>query len=369
MIIKLDGIELYPLKIPIKPEKLSFGSVNEMHYVIVEASEKGEKGYGEAAVLQGPYWSEESIESIYYTIKNYIAPVLVGKDINVYSLENLLNRVKGNLFAKAAVEMSLFDLLGKKTGKNISDLLGGAKRERLPVSWTLASNSARTDIVDAKRMIENGFRIFKIKVGSLPLEKEIERVKKIVEELNGQVSIRVDANQGFSLKQAEKFLENIDPLNITFFEQPVPSWDLKSMSKLASTYQTPILADESLRTLQDAEALIAAKAAKGFSYKLEKSGGFVNSARIERLARKKNIIGYMGCMIETSIGTAAYANFASYVSNLEFGTELFGPLRIMRDVVEDGLVYEDGYLVRPKGAGLGIRVDVKKLKKLSVNIM
>ena len=365
MKIKLENINLYPIKIAIKPEKLSFGSVKEMHYVMVEAKDKEESGYGEAAVLQGPYWSEESMESIYFTIKNYIAPILIGKEIDVFTMNTHLDKIRGNPFAKAAVEMSLFDLIGKKLGKSIAEMLGGPKREKLQLSWTLASNSTKKDISDANEMIERGFRIFKIKVGSLPIKKEIERVTAIINEVSDKASIRVDANQGYDFKQANEFLKALDSLNMSFVEQPVPSWDLASMSKLGSRYKTPILADESLRTSQDAKAIIAKKAASAFSYKLEKSGGFIESANIEKIARKENIKGYMGCMIETSIGTAAYANFASYVTDLSFGTELFGPLRIMDDIVEDGLTYDKGSLIRPKGAGLGIRVDVRKLSKLS----
>ena len=363
----VSGIELFPIRIPIESEQLSFGRVDMMHFVLVRLREaSGVDGWGEAAILQGPYWSAESQESVFYTIGRYLSPLILGKEIRTaFEAQRLMESVRGNSFAKAAIEMALMDIEGKMTGRSVALMLGGARREKLLVSWTLAANDAAKDCARAEEMISRGWKILKVKVGSLPIEDEISRVRRIFRCVEGRAGLRIDANQGWDMKQALRAFEELDSLGLDFIEQPLKKGDFEGLTKLASAYSTPLMADESAESPEDVALIAMNRCASVISYKIEKSGGFSNSAEMERIAFKNGLEGYMGCMIETGIGNAAYAAFASCVRKLSYGTELFGPLRLSDDVAASALEYDDGHLRLSDAPGLGISVDMDKVRKYS----
>lgn len=361
----IEACELLPLRIPVRPERLSFGSVDTMHYVLVcLKDDEGNEGWGEAAILQGPFWSEESQESVYFTLKNYLLPQIKGH-VSEKKLHAILSSIRGNNFAKSALEMAWLDLHCRRSSTPLVKYLGGSKRNRLSISWTIAGSSIEEEAAEAEGRIAMGWKILKLKTGNLSLSEDLERMKVIASLAKGRAGVRVDANQGWDEHRALKAMQLADRLEMDFVEQPLPAWDLEGMHRLADSFTTPVLADEGVCTLHDAQMNIRQKAADAFSYKLEKSGGFRESMQIAALAHRNRIKGYMGCMIETGIGTAAYAAFALACPSLEFGTELFGPLRISADITS-GLEYEKGSLLPPEGAGLGISVDRSSIRHFFV---
>ncbi len=363
--MRITGVELFPIRIPMESEQLSFGKVDTMHFVLVRLREEsGTEGWGEAAILQGPYWSAESQESVYYTIARYLSPLILGRDIGTaFEAQQLMHSVKGNAFAKAAVEMALMDIEGKMKGKSVASMLGGARRRRLRVSWTLAANDAGRDCARTEEMISRGWTILKVKVGSLPIDDDISRVRRIFEAVKGRAGLRIDANQGWSMKQALRAFDKLDRLGLDFIEQPLVKGDFEGLAKLASGYSTPIMADESAESPEDVTRIAGDRCASIISYKIEKSGGFSSSAEMERIAFRNGLEGYMGCMIETSVGNAAYAAFASCVRKLAYGTELFGPLRLSDDIAASAMAYDGGWLKLSETPGLGVEVDMDKVRK------
>ncbi len=363
--MEISKVELFPIRIPVESEQLSFGRVDTMHFVIVRLEDvSGAEGWGEAAILQGPYWSSESQESVYYTIERYLSPRIIGREIRTTSeVIPLMQSVRGNPFAKAAVEMAMLDVEGKILHRSAASMLGGRRRESLLVSWTLASNDTVRDCSKAEEMISRGWKILKVKVGSLPVDEEVSRVQRIYEVTRGRAGLRIDANQGWNMKQAVQAFEKLDRIGLDFIEQPLRRGDFAGLAELSSTYSTPIMADESAETPDDVSLIALDGCAGIISYKLEKSGGFTNSLEMERIAFDNGLEGYMGCMIETGIGNAAYAAFASCVRKLSYGTELFGPLRLSDDIAASGLTYSKGELQLSESPGLGITVDMDRLLK------
>ncbi len=364
--LKIQSLETFKLSIPVKPENLSFGRIDRVDYNIVRVEAGKFTGYGEAATLQGPRWSEESKETIHEITQKYLAKIILGKDSSEYKkiIHLMDENVQGNNFAKAAVEMAILDALGKELESPASSILGGEYRDSIPLSWTIANNDPELDAKEASKMVSKGWRILKIKAGSLPLKKELERMVAVRDAVGDEVSIRVDVNQGWKLNQALAALEPLKKASVALLEQPLPKWDLNGAALLTRRSDIPIAADESLCTVRDAVELIHRRAAGVFAYKLTKMGGFTNAQTINSIAQKYRIDSYVGCMIETSIGTAAYLNFAAALPELNYGCELFGPLRIKEDVVSKKIEYDRGNVLVPKGPGLGIKVDEKKLENL-----
>jgi muconate cycloisomerase len=367
--LKIKSVEAFKLSLPVKPENLSFGRIDRIDYVIVRVEAGKFTGYGEAATLQGPRWSEESKETIYEIVENYLARIVVEKETSEFrKIVNLMeDNVQGNNFAKAAVEMAILDALGKELDTPVYSILGGKYRDSIPLSWTIANNDPEIDAKESIKMVGKGWRILKIKVGSLPLKKELERISSVREAVGDDVSLRIDVNQGWKLNQAIAALESLKKNTVDLLEQPLPKWDTDGAAVVAGRTDIPIVADESLCTVQDAIELIQRRAAGVFAYKLTKMGGMTNAQITNSIARRYGIDSYIGCMIETSIGTAAYLNFAAAIPELEYGCELFGPLRIKDDVVTKKIEYRNGNVLVPNGPGLGIIVNEKKLEDLREN--
>jgi len=198
--VKIADVRVTLADIPVKrPHKMSFTTLAAVNFAFVRLeTTDGLTGWGEAACLGGPTWSEESSESVAVTIERYIAPWLAGRDatrIEALSRE-MARRVQGNPFARAAVEMALWDLNGKALGVPVHRLLGGRVRESVPLSWSLAVESAEAEVAEAREKIALGHRIFKIKTAAYPVAHDVARVRRLREAVGPDVSLRVDANQG-----------------------------------------------------------------------------------------------------------------------------------------------------------------------------
>src|SRR5499425_835035 len=206
--------------IPVRrPHAMSFTTLTAVNFVFVRLETRdGQVGWGEAACLGGPTWSEESAESVAATIERYIAPWLVGREAAGIELltREMAKRVQGNPFARAAVEMALWDLNGRALGVPVHRLLGGRVRDRVPLSWSLAVADGDAEIEEARAKVARGHRIFKIKTAARPVSEDIERVRKLREALGPGISLRIDANQGWDRPTALTAIRALEPCHLDF---------------------------------------------------------------------------------------------------------------------------------------------------------
>src|SRR5258708_25180238 len=224
--MKLADLRVVRADIPVRrPHKMSFTTLETVNFVFVRLeTSDGLVGWGEAACLGGPTWSEESAESVAATIERYIAPSLVGRDptaIEALRIE-MARRVQGNPFARAAVEMALWDLAGRALGVPVYRLLGGRVRDRVPLSWSLPGAGPRAEIDEAHARIALGQRIFKVKTGAGALADDVERVRRLREAVGPAISLRVDANQGWDRPTPPRALRALYPSAPAFAHHPVP---------------------------------------------------------------------------------------------------------------------------------------------------
>ncbi len=365
--MKLTDLRVVRADIPVRrPHKMSFTTLETVNFVFVRVqTADGLVGWGEAACLGGPTWSEESAESVAATIERYLAPWLIGRDpadVEALRLE-MARRVQGNAFARAAVEMALWDVAGRTLGVPVYRLLGGRVRDRVPLSWSLAVADPRAEVEEARERVARGYRIFKIKTGAAPLADDVERVGRLREAVGPAISLRVDANQGWDRPTALQAVRLLEPYAIDFVEQPVPRWDLEGLAFIAERAPMPIMADESCCTDHDALALARRGAVSILSLKVTKSGGLLGSLAIARIAAAAGMGCYVGCMIETSLGTAAYLHLALAAAPVTWGCELFGPLLLAGDVTRSPVRYADGCILALEGPGWGVEVDEAALAR------
>jgi len=348
-----------------RPHHMSFTTLEAVNFVFVRLETRdGLVGWGEAACLGGPTWSEESAESIAATIERYLAPWLRGRDAGgIESLrQEMARRVQGNPFARAAVEMALWDVNGRALGVPVTRLLGGQVRDAVPLSWSLAVTDANAEIAEARDLVTRGQRIFKIKTGAYPIAHDVERVRRIREAVGPDVSLRVDANQGWDRAAALRAIRLMEPYGLDFVEQPVPRWDLEGLAHVGKSVNVPIMADESCFSAQDALAIVRLGGVSILGLKVTKSAGLLGTLAIARIAEAAGLGGYVGCMIETSLGTAAYLAVAVIAPVVTWGCELFGPLLLAGDVVRQPVRYDDGAILALDAPGLGVDVDEAALK-------
>lgn len=356
----VTAVETVIVDLPtIRPHKLSVATMNGQVLMLVRVRcSDGVTGIGEGTTIGGLAYGGESPESMKVNIDTWFAPVMTGQDATqVQALMARLGRmVKDNRFAKSAVECALLDAQGKRLGLPVSELLGGRRRDRLPVAWTLASGDTDRDIAEAERMLDlRRHNIFKLKIGARPLREDIAHVARIKAALGDRAAVRVDVNMAWSEGDASYGMAALADAGCELVEQPVAS--SAAMTRLVRRFPVALMADESLTGPESAFELARVQGADVFAVKLEQSGGAFNALRVAAIADAAGIGLYGGTMLEGAVGTVISAHAFATFANLQWGTELFGPLLLTEEILTEPLDYSDFELTVPAGPGLGVTLD------------
>jgi muconate cycloisomerase len=365
----IQNIEVFLADVPtIRAHRLSVATMTTQTLVLVRVRcADGIEGWGEATTIGGLNYGDESPESIKVNIDTHIAPLLLGMDARhvAKAMAKVRKAIQGNRFAKCALETALLDAQARRLGVPLSELLGGRVRDELPVAWTLASGDTATDIAEAQAMLDaRRHRIFKLKIGLRNVADDVDHVLAIKRALGDAVSVRVDVNQAWSELDAMRGIAALEDGGIDLIEQPVRAENHAALARLAARFTVPIMADEALHGPADAYALASASAADVFAVKITQSGGLGLAQQVATVAQLAGISLYGGTMLEGAIGTAASAHVFSTFGDLAFGTELFGPLLLTQEVLQEPLVYRDFMLQVPTGPGLGVEIDIDRLQSL-----
>ena len=366
--MSITRIEAYPVNIPLEiPFASSLGLLPSQkgHVIVTVETDEGIRGFGEAA--SDPIYHGESQETILQAIRKYLAPSLIGTDPFDFEiiLEKERRSIVGNPYACAAVDLALYDIMGKKTRLPACKLLGGQIRDRIPVVFVLSLADRIEDIVrEAEDCVKKGYKTLKIKVGVNP-DLDLERLRVIREAVGNSADIRVDANQGWTPDIAIKLIKKMEKYDLQLVEQPVPGWDLEGMARIAKAVETPVMADESVFSPQMALRLVKMEAADIINIKIMKPGGLYNSKKIASIAEAADIPCVVGSMLETGIGTAAGAHFASANRIVEYPCEMIGPAYFKTDLIKEDIRPKDGFVSVPSVPGLGVTLNIDVIKKLS----
>ena len=364
--LKIERVEAILVDIPtIRTHHLAFANVNVQNHVIVRIHADGLTGTGEASTVGGPAWGDESVEGIKTVIDRYLVQALVGEDANELARLNARMEmfVKGNPFAKAAVETALHDLVARARGLPMHALLGGKVRDAIPVAWTLAAGETGRDIEEAQEMLRlKRHNMFKLKVGARDPQQDYDHVAAICKAVGDRASIRLDVNQAWDPLTAARWLPRLGDAGVDLVEQPIPRWNLPALRRLRGG-KIAVMADESLGTPQDAFALAREAAVDVFSLKLTKHGGIAGTLKVAAVGEAAGIALYGGAMLETGIGTATQVHTYGVLGNLTAGCECFGPLILKDTITREKMVFEDFTVKVPDGPGHGMTLDEDKLAR------
>lgn len=364
---KIDQIETMILDIPtIRGHVLSMATMRSQAAVVVRIKfSDGSEGVGEGTTIGGLTYGAESPEGIQSAIDTYIAPALIGQEAdNVNGAIQLMDKlVRGNRIAKTAVEIALWDGLGKRLSLPVSQLFGGAVHSKMPVAWTLASGNSATDIAEAEEMIETRrHNIFKLKIGKRSVRDDVAHVARIKAAVGNSGSIRVDINTAWSLQEARWGLKCLQEVGCELVEQPLLARDHDGMAELTRSYEIAVMADEALNGPEDALAVAVSRSADVIAVKIAQSGGLKRASEVISIAQSAGLGLYAGTMLETGVSTAAALQLFSTVETLHWGTELFGPLLLSDEILTKPIVYRDFCVEVPQGHGMGVALDPDKIK-------
>lgn len=364
---RLDSVIVdLPLR---RPHKFKSMSATHQSYLLARVrTTDGVEGVGEAVVPGGPWWGGESVETMKVVVDTYLAPLLAGGDATrvEYLMHQADRVVAGNSFAKAAVEMALFDAWGKSVGLPVYELLGGLYRESIPVTWALGAESAESVVSEAEEKLAGGLHSsFKLKMGAIDPAEDAERIIGVAKALGDKASVRVDLNSAWDEVTSARWLTRLEDAGVDLVEQPLPGWNIEGMARLAERLTIPVMADESLLSTHDALRLVQRGAADIFSLKVHKHGGLLATRKTAAIAEAAGLPCHGGSSIESSLGTAAAAHAYGAIAGVTFGCELFGPMLLAQDITREPVTYTAGGLCVPTGAGLGVTVDEEKVAKFA----
>jgi L-alanine-DL-glutamate epimerase-like enolase superfamily enzyme len=372
--MRITGLELAHISIPFAhPYRLSkvYGTLENAHAVILKLhTDAGIVGLGEADPMN-PF-TEETPGTVLAVMRDVVAPHVLGEDpTQVARIEQRLDKVLlGNPVARGALNMALYDVLGKAHRVPAHVFLGGMRHYRLPLLGPIGSGSPAEDADAIEALIQQGFRTVMIKMGALPVVKEIERMRTAAERFGNRMTIIVDANQGWRFKEALQFIEGIGPSVPLMIEQPVSRADVYAMRKLRQRAPCLLSADESLVTADDAANLIRNEAADAFSIKVSKNGGLSKSLTIARTAEAFGMRCLMNSMLEFGITQAASLQLGCTLNNLlDCGHAYMSVLRMSDDITDFAKNISNAMVTVPDAPGLGVSLDEEKLKKYTLDYL
>jgi muconate cycloisomerase len=331
--------------------------------VLVElTSRDGITGWGEAApweVFTG------TSEAAFAALDIYLRETILGCSLaNIRGLTMAMDRrMVGQNEAKLAVEMAMMDILGKRAGLSVAELLGGRVRDTIPLSFSIADPDFDADMRRMEAMVPAGHTLFKVKTGVKPHRTDMAHLQAMRDAFGDRIDLRLDYNQALRPFGAMAVLKDVAQFRPTFIEQPVPRNELAAMARFRETLDIPILADESCFDADDLIEVIRMRAADAISVKLMKAGGLLKAQTIMAIADSHGLPGYGGTLWEGGIALAAGTQFIAATPGMSLGCEFYMPHHVLtEDVLEERIPNLAGHVIVPRAPGLGVAVSEASIR-------
>ena len=352
--MKIANIRTTTLKAPLKnPFITSLRRVDALEdlIVIIECDD-GSMGYGEGAPT--PVITGETIGSMIAAIE-YIKPHLIGLEIENFEtvLKSVHSLIIKNTTAKSALEIALYDLKARSENQPLYKILGGTKTH-FKTDITISMGEIDKMVSDSLNAVDLGYDILKIKIGDNP-QKDIERIVAIDNALDDTITLRLDANQGWTAEESVELLHALEKKNIIaeFIEQPVAADDIDGLKYIKERVQTPVLADESIFSFKDAKRLLDMQAIDYVNIKLAKTAGITQALALADLSAEYGVKCMIGCMLEGPISVAAGVHVASAKAESITMLDLDAVSLLASHPIDTDILFDESYIKLSNSAGLG----------------
>ena len=379
--MKIVGATCFALRIPFVEAFGHSASVRSRSDSVVVrlTADDGAVGYGEG--LPRPYVTGETVETCVDHIAHCLWPAIADSDFPALTpgpdpvrvlapVDRALpdgeaNGVVAWHAARAACELALIDVLLQHQKLSLGEILR-PKRTAVTYSGVITGGSVDNAVRLARVCVEYGLQAVKIKIDGEDARDRVAAVRKAV---GPSVSLRVDANCAYTPDEAATTLAALAPYDVACAEQPVPRGDPDALAQVRSLSPIPIMADESLVTLADAEALIAAEACDFFNLRISKCGGIARTLEIARMAARAGLHLQLGCQVgESAILSAAGRHVAAHLDRVSFVEGSYGSMLLVEDVSVEPVAFGRGGKAPPlRGPGLGVDVRESLLRAHAEN--
>ena len=322
------------------PFKLSRVTYNVRELLVVELEEDGFSGFGEASDHS---FYDVKIEEIWEVLEN-LKPIIEAYEFDTPEQfwEEMNSYLKDHSFAQCALDVAAHDLFGKKMGKPLYELWG-LKLENLPITdYTVGIDTPEKMV---EKMRAKPWSVYKIKLG-VPEDLEIMKALRAATD----VPFRIDANCGWTVKEAIEKSVELKKLGVEFIEQPLRGGEFDEMKDVYEKSALPVFADESCVSESDVKKCVGRF--HGINIKLMKCGGLTPARRMIAEARKLGLQVMAGCMMESSIGISAVAQLLPLLDYIDMDSILL----IKKDIAEGVKILENGEVVFPEENGIGVKL-------------
>jgi L-alanine-DL-glutamate epimerase-like enolase superfamily enzyme len=358
--VTIAAIETIPFQLPMHGalqwgKSSSFATV--AHIAVRVLLSDGSEGWAEAPPRPTIYG--ETVHSIPTVISSELAPRVVGLPVwseegvptgglwampALHQLQSRLHEVKNNHTAKAAIDMATHSALAQHRGITLLDhLLDGQARQsdRLRVSYILGIGDRDTVLTEARRVVDQGVRVLKVKVGRA-WDEDIARIRDLQSELGPSVDLYADANECLDAPNAAAQLDYLAGLGLHYCEEPLPVEQISARAALCAGQHLPLIADDSTFTLRDLQRELAFDTFDILNIKTARTG-FTESAAMLALARAAGKGVMIGSQASAGLGTL-HAAFFALLPGIDHPSELSFPLKLRADILDRPLPITDGYL-------------------------
>ncbi len=365
--LKIAKVETFPVALPtIADFAVSGGSVAtkgkpSIRVLVKVTADDGTFGWGEATPI--PSWTYETLESITTTIDNYLAPVAIGipvwdTDRLTRAFDRAINRgfSIGMPLAKGAIDVAVWDLLGKALGLPVYALLGGKRVDTIKLGWIVSTEGpggAEASIAEGR---DRGYKAFKVKVGLHGERDDVRTVERVRAAAGDDAFLWIDANQAYTTDIALRVARELDRLNVAAFEQPLPANDVDGLRRVRERSPIPIALDESLRHPTDLATFVKLGAIDIAIAKVQRNAGLTLSRRLCQYALDSGVRLMGSGLTDSDVGLAAALHlFAAF--GIDMPVDLNGRQFISSDYAGATIEVSAGAAQVPNRPGLGVEVE------------
>ncbi len=361
---KIDSVTLRHIRMRLKsPFVTSFGVELDRDCLIIEVKSQGTSGWGECVAGSAPGYSYETADTAWHVLTEFFIPVLLKSGIAAPGdLTERLAEFKGHPLARAGLELALWDLFGRWSKRSLAEMLG-VSRGRVPVGVSVGIQPTTSDLIETVHgYVGQGYPRVKLKIRP---GRDVDDVAA-VHAAFPWLPLQVDANSAYTIGDVSIF-RAMDNFGLLLIEQPLAEDDLLDHSLLQSALRTPLCLDESILSLRHARQALEIDACRVINIKQARVGGLTEAVAIHDLCFEYGIPVWCGGMLETGIGRAANLALAGLP-----GFQLPGDISASdryydRDVAEPTFsLNSDGTIDVPTGVGLGVEVDSRALRAVTL---
>lgn len=382
----IERIEVFVAELPIRLQRtFSSGSYDTGppkdllgKPICVKIHANGVVGFAQIRPISPGHFVADTVHSVVAAITDIYGPGLIGRDI--FDIESIIEsfdlRLAANPAARAVLDIALHDAMGKALGLPIHKLIGGCCQPVIPLEWSVSlADDVGVMIAEARRAVEEfGIKVICLKAaGKGGWTRDVANFEAVRKAVGDDIVIGVDPNTGWTVADSISAVRRMIPMGLGYIEQPTDRRDLRGLAEIRAQSQgVPMMADESLFTIQDAQALAEARAVDVFCIKLYKVGGISAARKISAIADATGVqINCGGLAVASQFEAAASAQFcASVRASRTFGAAefVFGLNTHVRDPLsaEGGFEIKDGAVAVPTGPGLGLVLDEEALQRMTL---